>query len=76
MVRYKVGQQWSEDFDYDGLRRKLASVNSHWNNKSLEALYRSCEDINWHNEVDILSKKFAHRKISYMRVMSDGSNAF
>lgn len=49
--KYKLGDQWSSDFDYDGmlamLRKALAGQMSI---PDMEKLYSSMEDVNYHTE--------------------------
>ena len=46
--KYKLGDMWSSDFDYDGMLRKGARVTVKTNLTSLNKLFDSFEDVNYH----------------------------
>jgi len=52
--KYKLGDKWSEDFDYDGMVNQglLAGVN--WSIKDLKLLHQSFESVNYHNHAKLL----------------------
>lgn len=50
MKKYKLGDTYSEDFDYDGMLQKGTEANIDWPLKDLEDLYDSFVDVNYHRE--------------------------
>ena len=46
--KYKLGDMWSDDFDYDGMIEMGLSTNSSWKISDLQKLYDSMEDVNYH----------------------------
>lgn len=47
---YKLGDMWSNDFDYKGMLQMGAKANVNMNEKNLQKLYDSYEDVNYHSE--------------------------
>tara|TARA_R110002051_G_scaffold324640_2_gene422900 strand:+ start:870 stop:1148 length:279 start_codon:yes stop_codon:yes gene_type:complete len=50
MKKYKLGDTYSEDFDFDGMLQKGTEANIDWPLKDLENLYDSFVDVNYHRE--------------------------
>jgi len=47
---YRLGDMWSNDFDYKGMLQMGAKANVNMNEKNLQKLYDSYEDVNYHSE--------------------------
>ena len=47
---YRLGDMWSNDFDYKGMLQMGAKANVNMNEKNLQKLYDSFEDVNYHSE--------------------------
>ena len=45
---YKVGDMWSDDFDYNGMLRMGLKADEKWGSKKLRKLFNSYEDVNYH----------------------------
>ncbi len=52
--KYKLGDKYSEDFDYDGLVNKGLLANNTWPVSSLKLLHQSFESVNYHNHAKLL----------------------
>jgi len=52
--RYKLGDKWSDDFDYCGMLKKGTQVNVGLGMKKLTKLAESFEDVNYHIEAEPL----------------------
>ena len=68
MEKYKLGQKWSTDFDYEGMLTAGTQVDEQTPIKDLEKLYSSFEDVNYYSESDplwyaILAKKEGRAEI-------------
>jgi hypothetical protein len=46
--KYKLGDMWRDDFDYDGMIEMGLKTNSSWSISDLQKLYDSMEDVNYH----------------------------
>ena len=46
--KYKLGDKWSEDFDYDGMLEWGMKANLRMGERKLKQLYDSYEDVNYH----------------------------
>ena len=46
--KYKLGDRFSHDFDYDGMVEMALQTNSSWSISDLQKLYDSMEDVNYH----------------------------
>jgi hypothetical protein len=46
--KFRVGQMWSEDFDYEGMMKCGLKTKPTDSLKKLEKLYDSLEDVNYH----------------------------
>ncbi len=46
--KYKLGDRWRNDFDYDGMLKMGLKANVSWGDKKLEKLYNSFSDVNYH----------------------------
>jgi hypothetical protein len=51
---YKLGDKWSDDFDYNGMLRMGLKANSSWSSKKLQKLFDSFEDVNYHKSSENL----------------------
>ena len=47
--RYKIGDRWSEDFDYDGLLEEARKISAKTSLSDAEKIFRSLEDVNYHS---------------------------
>jgi hypothetical protein len=47
-IGYTLGDEWSADFDYEGLLKTSLRANTSWGIESLKKLHRSFEDNNYH----------------------------
>ena len=45
---YKLGDMWSDDFDYNGMLRMGLKAETSWGSKKLRKLFDSYEDVNYH----------------------------
>ena len=61
---YKLGDMWSDDFDYDGMLKTALKSETSWGIPKLQKLYDSLEDVNYHtansklgDTIDALKKK-------------------
>lgn len=61
---YKLGDMWSDDFDYDGMLKTALKSETSWGIPKLQKLYYSLEDVNYHransklgDTIDALKKK-------------------
>ena len=68
MKKYKLGQGWSTDFDYEGMLTAGTQVDEQTPIKHLEKLHSSFEDVNYHSESTplwnaILAKKEGRAEI-------------
>ena len=68
MEKYKLGQKWSNDFDYEGMLTTGTQVNEQTPIKDLEKLHDSFEDVNYHSESNplwnaIIAKREGHAEI-------------
>lgn len=50
MGNYKLGQKWSNDFDYNGMLKAGSEVSVDTSLEDLEKLHDSFEDVNYHTE--------------------------
>jgi hypothetical protein len=50
MATYKLGQKWSNNFDYEGMLKTGAQVTVNTPLADLEKLHDSFEDVNYHTE--------------------------
>jgi len=48
MKKYKLGDKWSEDFDYDGMMVEAKKVSLKSGTKAMRKLHSSLEDVNYH----------------------------
>jgi len=46
--KYKLGDKYSDDFDYDGMLKMGLKADISWGEKKLRKLYDSFEDVNYH----------------------------
>ena len=46
--KFKPGDMWSNDFDYEGMLRFASKVNANTPIKTLNALFDSATDVNYH----------------------------
>ena len=46
--KFKIGDKYSSDFDYDGMLAACMKATTQWSIKKLESLYNSLEDVNYH----------------------------
>lgn len=46
---YKLGNKWSNDFDYDGMLEMGLKADMSWDKKKLRSLFDSYEDVNYHS---------------------------
>ena len=46
---YKLGDKYSRDFDYDGMLNMIINLKPNANIKTLEKLYNSSTDVNYHS---------------------------
>jgi hypothetical protein len=51
---YKLGNKWSQDFDYDGMLKAGSEVTVDTSLEDLEKLHDSFEDVNYHTESEPL----------------------
>ena len=68
MKKYKLGQGWSTDFDYEGMLTAGTQANEQTPVKDLEKLCSSFVDVNYHSESNplwnaILAKKEGRAEI-------------
>ena len=59
---YKLGDMYSEDFDYDGMLKMGLTTNSSWSKKDLQKLFDSFEDVNYHTASAPLSDAIRNSK--------------
>lgn len=52
--KYKLGDKYSEDFDYDGMVNQGLWAGTTWPIRSLKLLYQSFESVNYHNHAKLL----------------------
>ena len=52
---YKLGDKWSNDFDYVGMLEMGAKAKASMGVKKLQSLFNSFEDVNYHSEASPLS---------------------
>jgi hypothetical protein len=52
--KYKLGDKYSEDFDYDGMVNQGLLANNTWPVSSLKLLHQSFESVNYHNHAKLL----------------------
>jgi len=52
--KYKLGDKWSEDFDYDGMMNQGLLVGAKWSIRDLKLLHQSFESVNYHNHAKLL----------------------
>lgn len=65
MSTYKLGQKWSNDFDYEGMLKTGSQVTVATPLTDLEKLHDSFEDVNYHTEANplwnaIIAKREGH----------------
>lgn len=65
MANYKLGQKWSNNFDYEGMLKAGSEVTVETPLKDLEKLHDSFEDVNYHTESNplwnaIIAKRNGH----------------
>jgi len=53
--KYKLGDKWSNDFDYVGMLEMGAKAKASMGVKKLQSLFDSFEDVNYHSEASPLS---------------------
>lgn len=46
--KYKLGDKWSEDFDYDGMVEYGRTIDTKTSEKTIEKYADSLEDVNYH----------------------------
>lgn len=56
MLKYKIGDKYSPDFDYDGMVEIGLSVSTDWSVSDLEKLKSSFVDVNYHKEARLLGE--------------------
>ena len=49
-AKFKPGNMWSNDFDYDGMMKYASKVKPNVGLDTLQKLYNSLEDVNYHSE--------------------------
>ena len=62
---YKLGNKWSNDFDYEGMLKAGAEITTDTPLEDLEKLHSSFEDVNYHPESEplwnaIIAKRNGH----------------
>lgn len=57
--KYKLGDKYRSDFDYDGLVAMGLKANEKWSVDRLEKLERSFEDVNYHDEAGLVHRIIA-----------------
>ena len=62
MEKYKLGQKWSNDFDYEGMLTAGTQVDEQTPIKDLEKLHDSFEDVNYHSESNPLWNAIVAKK--------------
>ena len=53
--KYKLGDKWSEDFDYDGMVEYGRTIDTKTSEKTIEKYADSLEDVNYHTLVLFIS---------------------
>lgn len=59
---YKLGEMWRDDFDYTGMIRMGSKADKSWNDKDLNKLFDSYEDVNYHTPSEPLFSAIQNRK--------------
>jgi hypothetical protein len=62
MRQYKLGDKWSNDFDYDGMFKAGSQIKDDATLEDLESLFESFEDVNYHTEARPLYEAIAGRQ--------------
>jgi len=61
-MRYKLGNKWSDNFDYDGMLETGAQVTEETPLADLQKLFDSFEDVNYHTESEPLWEAIQGKK--------------
>lgn len=61
-MSYKLGNKWSENFDYDGMLETGANVTEQTPVSDLQKLFDSFEDVNYHTESEPLWEAIQGKK--------------
>jgi len=62
MLKYQLGDTYSNDFDYDGMLNMALTVNTKWSIEDLNKLFNSFEDVNYHSCASPLWKAIGYLK--------------
>ncbi len=74
--KYKLGDKWSEDFDYRGMLEEGLKADTSWSIDNLEKLKRSFTDVNYHSQGGILYKAIEAMKAENVKEANDLMNQF
>jgi hypothetical protein len=61
-MSYKLGNKWSDNFDYDGMLETGAQVTEETPLSDLQRLFDSFEDVNYHTESEPLWEAIQGKK--------------
>lgn len=66
--KYKLGDKYSSDFDYDGMLEMGSIANVEWGEGKLNKLFNSFEDVNYHAEAKPLWEAIEAMKKGFMGI--------
>lgn len=64
-MSYKLGNKWSDNFDYDGMLETGANVTEETPLSDLQKLFDSFEDVNYHTESEPLWEAIQAKKAGH-----------
>jgi len=75
--KYKIGDMWSEDFDYDGLLEAASKIGAKTSLSDVEMIFNSMEDVNYHSLAILLNTYIkARKKTDNHKKRADSLNYF
>lgn len=73
---YKLGNKWSNDFDYEGMLKAGSEVTVDTPLEDLEKLHDSFEDVNYHTESEPLWNAIIAKRNEHPTYFKQSINAF
>jgi hypothetical protein len=78
--KFKIGDEWSENFDYDGMLNVTKLVNNDWEISDLQKLHSSLSDVNFHRlglilqgYIDGIQSKNVEKSSKYLSLLKIGA---